>query len=70
MEFPMHWLIIAVIVLILFGGRKIPELMRGMGEGVAALRKKRMSGNQARKGAATSAQPASSEKPADEKPQS
>ncbi len=30
MEFPMHWLIIAVIVLILFGGRKIPELMRGM----------------------------------------
>ncbi|MDR0545002.1 MAG: twin-arginine translocase TatA/TatE family subunit [Odoribacteraceae bacterium] len=25
---------IAVIVLILFGGRKIPELMRGLGRGV------------------------------------
>jgi len=28
MEFPMHWLVILVVVLILFGGRKIPELMR------------------------------------------
>lgn len=34
MEFPMHWLVILAVVLILFGGRKIPELMRGLGEGV------------------------------------
>lgn len=27
-------LIIALIVLILFGGRKIPELMKGLGKGV------------------------------------
>ena len=27
-------LIIALIVLLLFGGRKIPELMRGLGRGV------------------------------------
>lgn len=27
-------IIILVIVLILFGGRKIPELMRGLGKGV------------------------------------
>ncbi len=27
-------LIILVIVLVLFGGRKIPELMRGLGKGV------------------------------------
>jgi sec-independent protein translocase protein TatA len=67
MEFPMHWLIIAVIVLILFGGRKIPELMRGMGEGVRGF-KEGMSGNQAK--GSTPAQPASGEKPADEKPQS
>jgi sec-independent protein translocase protein TatA len=38
MEFPMHWLIILVVVLILFGGRKIPELMRGLGEGVRGFK--------------------------------
>jgi TatA/E family protein of Tat protein translocase len=39
MEFPMHWLIILVVILVLFGGRKIPELMRGMGEAFADSRK-------------------------------
>ena len=29
-----HWLIVLFIVLLLFGGRKIPELMRGLGRGV------------------------------------
>lgn len=27
-------LVIAIIVLLLFGGRKIPELMRGLGKGI------------------------------------
>jgi sec-independent protein translocase protein TatA len=31
---PMHLLIIAVVVLVLFGGRKIPEVMKGLGQGV------------------------------------
>src|ERR1700749_3272913 len=31
---PMHLLIIAIVVLVLFGGRKIPEGMRGLGQGV------------------------------------
>jgi sec-independent protein translocase protein TatA len=31
---PMHLLIILLIVLVLFGGRKLPELMRGMGTGI------------------------------------
>ena len=44
MEFPIHWLVILVVVLILFGGRKIPELMRGLGEGVRGF-KEGMSGN-------------------------
>ena len=41
---PGHLLIILVIVVILFGGKKIPELMKGMGEGVRNF-KEGMSGN-------------------------
>ncbi len=29
-----EWIIIALAVLILFGGRKIPEFMRGLGKGM------------------------------------
>ncbi|MGC4129066.1 MAG: twin-arginine translocase TatA/TatE family subunit [Bergeyella sp.] len=29
-----HILIVALIVLVLFGGKKIPELMRGLGSGI------------------------------------
>ena len=29
-----EWLIIALVILLLFGGKKIPELMRGLGKGV------------------------------------
>jgi len=32
-------LIILLIVLVLFGGRKIPELMRGLGKGVREYKK-------------------------------
>jgi len=35
---PMHLLIVAIVILILFGGRKIPELMRGLGEGVRGFK--------------------------------
>ncbi|MGO9590094.1 MAG: twin-arginine translocase TatA/TatE family subunit [Candidatus Acidiferrales bacterium] len=31
---PMHLLIIAAVVLVLFGGKKIPEMMKGLGQGV------------------------------------
>ncbi len=31
-------LIIAAIVLVLFGGRRIPELMRGLGEGIRSFK--------------------------------
>ena len=69
MEFPIHCLIILVVVLILFGGRKIPELMRGLGEGVRGF-KEGMSGNhqaQSTPPPAAPAQSASTDKPADEK---
>ena len=29
-----EWIIIALVILLLFGGKKIPELMRGLGRGV------------------------------------
>lgn len=29
-----EWIIIVVAVLVLFGGRKIPEFMRGIGKGI------------------------------------
>ena len=35
---PMHLLIVAIVILVLFGGRKIPELMRGLGEGVRGFK--------------------------------
>ena len=31
-------LIIALIILLLFGGKKIPELMRGLGKGVKSFK--------------------------------
>jgi sec-independent protein translocase protein TatA len=29
-----EWIVILVVVLLLFGGKKIPELMKGLGRGV------------------------------------
>ena len=31
---PFHWLVVLAIVVLLFGGKKIPEVMRGLGEGI------------------------------------
>ena len=35
---PMHLLIIAIVILVLFGGRKIPEVMKGLGQGVREIK--------------------------------
>ena len=40
---PIHWLIVLAVILLLFGGRKIPELARGLGEGIRSF-KEGMSG--------------------------
>jgi len=46
MEFsPWHLFIVAVVILVLFGGRKIPELMKGLGQGVREF-KEGMRGDQ------------------------
>ncbi len=33
-----EWLIIALVILLLFGGKKIPELMKGLGKGVKSFK--------------------------------
>lgn len=34
----LEWIIILLVVLLLFGGKKIPELMRGLGKGVHSFK--------------------------------
>ena len=31
---PTEWLLILIVVLLMFGGKKIPELMKGLGSGI------------------------------------
>ena len=33
-----EWIIIALVILLLFGGKHIPELMRGLGKGVKSFK--------------------------------
>ena len=35
---PTELLVIALVVLLLFGGKKIPELMKGLGKGVKSFK--------------------------------
>ena len=35
---PMHLLVIGIIVLVLFGGKKLPELGKGLGEGLRGFK--------------------------------
>jgi len=39
--FPGHteWIVILLIVLVIFGGRKLPELMSGLGKGIRNFKK-------------------------------
>lgn len=36
---PTEWMVVGVIVIVLFGGSKIPEMMRGLGSGVKEFKK-------------------------------
>jgi sec-independent protein translocase protein TatA len=62
-----HWLIVLAVVLIFFGGRRIPEVMKGLGEGIRSF-KEGMSGNSQTPTPPAQTPPAPpAEKPAEEK---
>ena len=35
---PTEWLLILIVVLLLFGGKKIPEVMGGLGKGIKSFK--------------------------------
>jgi sec-independent protein translocase protein TatA len=57
-----HILILLLIIVILFGGRRIPEVMRGLGEGIRSF-KEGMKGDQP----GPPAQPPSTTQPTEQK---
>ncbi len=63
---PIHWMIVLGIILLLFGGRKIPELARGLGEGIRNFKEGMSGASQPTPPAQTPAPPAT-EKPSEEK---
>ena len=63
-----HWMVVLAIILIFFGGKRIPEIMKGFGEGIRSF-KEGMSGSSHTQAPppqaappAASTQPASDEK--------
>ena len=34
-----EWIVIVLVIILLFGGKKIPELMRGLGQGIKGSKK-------------------------------
>jgi sec-independent protein translocase protein TatA len=44
---PFHWLVVLAVVVLLFGGKKIPEVMRGLGEGIRSFKEGMHGGTQA-----------------------
>jgi sec-independent protein translocase protein TatA len=36
---PMHLILIILVIVLLFGGKKIPELMKGLGQGMKEFKK-------------------------------
>jgi sec-independent protein translocase protein TatA len=36
---PMHLILIVLVIVLLFGGKKIPELMKGIGQGMKEFKK-------------------------------
>jgi sec-independent protein translocase protein TatA len=50
---PFELLIIVLIIMVLFGGKKIPELMHGLGKGISEFKRASQGGDDPAKDAAT-----------------
>ena len=64
---PTHLIFIALVVLLLFGPKKIPELMRGLGKGMGELQKGINEGKEALHSAMTEIQHEAPEPPTPDK---
>ena len=64
---PIHWLIVLAIILLLFGGRKIPELARGLGEGIRSFKEGMSGGGSHNNPPSTPQQAPPADKPAEDK---
>jgi sec-independent protein translocase protein TatA len=64
---PIHWLIVLAIIVILFGGRRIPEVMRGMGEGIRNFKEGMRGGDSSSNGPQSPAPPANTAVSAEKK---
>jgi TatA/E family protein of Tat protein translocase len=52
-----HWLVVLAIILIFFGGRRIPEVMKGLGEGIRSFKEGVSGAEKAQTPSATGAVP-------------
>ena len=43
---PWQIVLIVLVILLMFGGKKIPELMRGLGKGMSEFKKGKEEGNE------------------------
>ena len=43
---PWQVVLIVLVILLMFGGKKIPELMRGLGKGMSEFKKGKEEGNE------------------------
>lgn len=62
-----HWLIVLAVVLIFFGGRRIPEVMKGLGEGIRSFKEGMSGSSQPPAPPAQTPAPTPTEKPSEEK---
>ncbi len=42
---PMHWLVVLIVALLIFGPKRIPEIARSLGEGIRVFKKSMREGS-------------------------